>query len=181
MTSPPSDAASDRRWSDFAPGRVHQFFDEPAQDELERIMNEIGADEGTLWIVDARDENETLVPVASTSPRRDEFVGRHRQPLSVGIVSMVCVSEQPFADVEVHRHASQDPTLDRMLALRTWAMAAVPFYLDGVCHGVVSAVQLMPADVDRDPRPGFDAAQLGRLQQAAEALADHLLRSRPQA
>jgi len=46
------------------------------------------------------------------------------QPLNAGIISMVFSTEEPFCENEIGRNKTQDPTLDRMLAVQTESMIA---------------------------------------------------------
>lgn len=126
-----------------------------------------GAHEGTVWLVDQPQEN--LVPVYNTGPNAADFVGKLRQPLSRGLISMVFATEQPFCENDVHLHQAQDKTVDQSLGLVTCAMIAVPFYFAQRLRGVISCVQLKPAGRSDDP-PGFSPASLRHMQ-----LASHLL------
>src|SRR5262245_36910604 len=51
----------------------------------------VGADEGTIWLIDA--SREFLVPRFNSGPHAEGFVGVHRQPLSKGMISMVVATE----------------------------------------------------------------------------------------
>jgi len=127
------------------------------------VFPTIGADEGTLWLLD--EEKEELVPVWNSGPHAEEFVGKHRQPLSAGLISVVCLTEQALCENEVYRHAGQDPTLDRRLGVLTCSMMAVPLRAGGELRGVVSCVKLKKRTGDPDPS-GFSQSDLGALQAA---------------
>lgn len=127
------------------------------------------AHEGTVWLLD--EAREYLIPRFNTGPRAAEFVGHFRQSLRAGMISMVVATELPICENEVHKNGRQDRTLDRALLLQTCAMIAVPLYYASELRGVVSAVQLKPADSpDPDP-PGFTVENLQRLQRTADLLA----------
>ena len=82
----------------------------------------------------------------NNGPAAEKWVGKFRQPLSAGIVSMVYSTEEPFCENDVYRNAAQDPTLDRILAVRTESMIAVPLYFARECRGVISCVRLGNSD-----------------------------------
>jgi hypothetical protein len=122
---------------------------------------EIKADEGTLWLLNP--SSQSLEPVWNSGPYASRFVGQHSQPLDVGLVSIVFVTEQCLCENEVYRNADQDPTLDRKLSLLTCSMIAVPFRFRGATRGVVSCVRLKAADSpEPDPAP-FSASDLIRV------------------
>jgi hypothetical protein len=137
-----------------------------------------GAHEGTVWLVDRAREN--LVPVHNTSGDPEGFLRKvGAQPLSRGLISGVFQREQAFCENEVHRHAAHDKRVDRTLGLVTAAMIAVPFYFAQEIRGVISCVQLVPADAaPADEPPGFPPESLRSVQHAAEVLGrlvDHAL------
>ena len=59
---------------------------------LRKAFAAVGADEGTIWLLD--ENEEALVPVWSSGPYGERFVGIHRQPLTAGLMSLICVTEQ---------------------------------------------------------------------------------------
>jgi hypothetical protein len=137
---------------------------------LRRIVKqgfeEAGAHEGTLWLVDVT--GEFLVPVFNTGPHASAMVGKFKQPLSAGLISMVFATEQSFMENEVSRNAQQSKLLDNKLQLQTHAMIAVPFHLLNICRGVVSCVQLKTTGAS-DP-PGFRPEHLAGVQATAALL-----------
>ena len=141
------------------------------QDKLMELVLREGfaranAAEGTVWLLDQKREN--LVPVFNTGPKAEEFVGKHRQPLGAGIISMVAISEQSFCENRVWENAAQDKTLDEKLNVRTYAMAVVPLYYGSDLRGVVSCVQLF-AKGKRMPG-GFTPDSLQQLELTAAVL-----------
>jgi hypothetical protein len=118
----------------------------------------VGADEGTIWLLDK--EQETLMPVWSSGPYGERFVGIHRQPLTAGIMSLICITEQALCENAVYQNAQQDPTLDRRLGVLTCAMIAVPLRFRDAIHGGVSCVRLKPADASSPEPPPFTATDL---------------------
>ena len=134
---------------------------------LQQGFTEAGAHEGTVWLVDAT--GEFLVPAYNTGPHATEMVGKFKQPLSAGLISMVFATEQPFLENEVSQNAQQSKLLDSQLQVQTHALIAVPFYLLDACRGVVSCVQLKAAGAV-DP-PGFRPEHLASVQAAAALLA----------
>jgi hypothetical protein len=59
---------------------------------LTKAFSAVGADEGTIWLLDEKEE--ALVPVWSSGPYGESFIGAHRQPLTAGLMSLICVTEQ---------------------------------------------------------------------------------------
>ena len=129
---------------------------------LDQGFREAGADEGTVWLVDALGEH--LVPAHNTGPRAKELVGKFKQPLSAGLVCMVFASEQPFVENEVCKNERQSKLLDSRLQQRTSAMIAVPFYFMRDCRGVISCVQLQTGE---SAKAGFQQPDLARVQRTA--------------
>jgi len=120
---------------------------------LNRGIRMATGDEGTLWLVDR--PAQALVPVYNNGPDAEKWVGKYRQPLSSGIISMVYSTEEPFCENDVASNTAQDPTLDRILALRTEAMIAVPFYFAQECRGVISCVRIANSDRFKAKPGGF--------------------------
>ena len=134
---------------------------------LRQSFAAIGASEGTIWQLD--ETRAELVPIWNSGPNAKAFVETYRQPLSTGLISLVCVTEQALCENEVYRHAGQDPTLDRQLGVLTCAMIAVPLRLRGETIGVVSCVKLK-ADPEASDPPPFTAADLACVQEAVKNL-----------
>lgn len=146
---------------------MESFLSPESNAAISGVLAEVGADEGTVWQLD--EAGETLIPVWNSGPRAAEFVGKHRQPLSAGLISLVCVTGQALCENEVYRHTGQDSTLDRTLGVLTCAMIAVPWLRDGEIRGVVSCVKLKTSPGAPDPAP-FTAGDLARMVEAARHL-----------
>jgi hypothetical protein len=145
-----------------------EFFDRAMCAHLAEAFDRAQAHEGTVWLLDAT--RSFLVPRFNTGPNAEGFVGSFKQSLRAGMISMVVATELPICENEVHKNQQQDKTLDKQLRLETWAMLAVPFYFGGELRGVISAVQLRPADSDAPEPPGFTAENLATLQLATSVL-----------
>ncbi len=130
-----------------------------------------GAHEGSVWLLDKGHEH--LVIAYNTGARSAELVGRIKQPLSEGIVSMVVSSEQSFVENDVYKNSQHSKLVDRSLGQVTQAMIVVPFYLLGQCRGVVSCVQVM-APGTSEPPPGFNQTHLAGIQLLAQIVTDLL-------
>ncbi len=143
-------------------------FDSSMKEVLVDGLRRIGAHEGTVWLLDENRAN--LVPRFNTGPRATEFVGKFRQSLRSGMISMVVATEQPICESEVHKNTRQDRSLDRELRLQTCAMLAVPFYFVGELRGVITGVRLKPADSAAADPPGFSMEDLLQLQRTAGLL-----------
>jgi hypothetical protein len=117
------------------------------------VVDQVGATEGSIWLL----EQENLTIAYNTNPKSQQLVGKFKQPLSSGLLSMVFSSEQSFIENEVFKNNQQDKTLDSMLRVRTYAMIAVPFYFLQECRGVASCVQLISTATPEAASPkGFD-------------------------
>jgi hypothetical protein len=135
---------------------------------LEHLFAEIGASEGTLWLLD--ETRQALVPVWNSGPHAADFVGKHRQPVEAGLIGLVCATEQAICENAVYRHAGQDPTLDRTLGLLTCAMIAVPFRIRGELRGIVSCVKLKKADSTEPDPPPFTSEDLAAVTAAVQEM-----------
>ncbi|MHA3775014.1 GAF domain-containing protein [Verrucomicrobiota bacterium sgz303538] len=156
-------AAASALDEDFA-----SYFDRNLREMVIAGLTAAEADEGTIWIIDAA--RETLLPVFNSGPHAAEFVGRFRQSLRSGMISMVVATEQPMCENDVHMNQRQDRTLDSQLGVQTCAMIAVPFYFAGELRGVLSGVQLRSPG-DTLPKPhGFAWEHLLVLQRTATLL-----------
>jgi transcriptional regulator with GAF, ATPase, and Fis domain len=142
-------------------------FDSVMRGVLLTGLRDAQAHEGTLWLVDSAEEH--LVPAINTGPNAASFVGKFKQPLSRGLISMVFATEQPFCENEIYARQAQDKTLDRSLGVLTCSMIAVPLYFAQQLRGVISCVQLKPVDAPEDP-PRFSGESLRHIQLAAEII-----------
>jgi hypothetical protein len=129
---------------------------------------EAGADEGTIWLLDAAGEN--LEPAYNSGPQADKLVGHFKQPLNTGLICMVFASEQPFLENEVWKNSQQSKLLDSLLEVQTYAMIAVPFCFLQACRGVVSCVQLNRQRAGQTEPPGFRPEHLASVERATEML-----------
>lgn len=138
------------------------FFDKSMRRLLIDGFRRVGAHEGTVWTLD--EDREALVPRFNSGPHAAEFVGSFRQSLRTGMIGMVVAMEQAICENELSGSSQIDRNLDRHLGLRTCAMLAVPFYFAGELRGVVSGVQVKPANSDDPDPPGFSPEHLRGLQ-----------------
>ena len=148
--------------------QLGSLVDPLMREVLQRGFSEAGADEGTVWLLDEAGEN--LVPAYNTGPDAEQLVGRFKQPLTTGLISMVFTGEQPFLENEVWKNAQQSKLLDTLLQTQTSAMIAVPFYFLDECRGVVSCVQLKPSGPGGAEPAGFRPEHLAGIQRAAALL-----------
>ena len=149
-------------------GAFDEFFDATMQAVLVQSLQQVRAHEGTVWLLDQ--SRSFLIPRFNNGPNAASFVGRFRQSLRSGMISMVVSTEQPICENEVHKNQQQDKSLDQELGVWTCAMLATPLYFAGELRGVVSAVQLKAAgSLEPDP-PGFTAGDLNALELTATVL-----------
>jgi GAF domain-containing protein len=144
--------------------RHHLQCTESIAGVLTKAFRAVGADEGTIWLLDEKEE--ALVPVWSSGPYGERFIGSHRQPLTAGLMSLICVTEQGVCENAVYHNAQQDPTLDRRLGVLTCAMIAVPLRFSDAVHGGISCVRLKPVDSSAPEPPPFSAADLAVVTEA---------------
>ena len=151
-------------------------FDSSMRAMLALTFRSVGADEGSVWLLDA--DGEHLVPRYNSGPNATSFVGRFRQSVRSGMISMVVATQQPICENAMFRNPRQDRSLDQQLGLQTSAMLAAPLLFAKELRGVISCVQLTEAGA-REPRPGFTPEALEALSLAAGILSrliDHRLR-----
>lgn len=142
------------------------YFDSTIREMVTQELKAATADEGTIWLIDP--EGETLIPVFNSGPHAEKFIGKFRQSLRSGMISMVVATEHPICENEVHLNRQQDRTLDSELGVRTCAMIAVPFYFAGELRGIISAVQLRASET-QEPK-AFSYEHLLTLQRTATLL-----------
>jgi len=134
------------------------LFQGNSQRVLTQCFCRIGADEGTVWLID--EAREVLIPQFNSGPKSAELVGVLRQPLDRGMISLAFASEQPICENDVYRNEQQDKTVDRALSQLTCAMLAVPLAFGRELRGVISAVKLKSPQSDRPDPPGFSGDDL---------------------
>ena len=134
------------------PEQFGSLLDPLMRQTIEHGFAEARANEGTVWLLDQA--SEYLIPAWNTGPNANKLVGKFKQPLNAGLISMVLSSEQPFLENEVWKNSRHSKLLDSMLEVQTGAMIAVPFYFLRACRGVVSCVKL--------DKNGASEKQIGR-------------------
>ncbi|MCB1237387.1 MAG: GAF domain-containing protein [Verrucomicrobiae bacterium] len=149
-----------------------ELIDPLARKVLHGAFQWVGADEGTVWLIDGGEEN--LVAAYNSGPRADELTG-HRQPIGRGIVSLVFANERSYCENEIAAREAHDDTVDRKLGTRTEAMLATPFYFANALRGVISCVQL--SREDGSAPPGFDTRHAEELA-ATGAVLDRMITGR---
>jgi hypothetical protein len=117
-----------------------------------------GADEGTLWLFSPSDE--TLVPAYNNGPDAGTLLGGYRQPLSLGLISSVFVTQMGLCESWVYRNSQHDDSVNRMLGNVTAHMVVVPLFFGGEARGVISAVKLRRADQEDPPPFGMDGYEM---------------------
>jgi hypothetical protein len=143
---------------------------------LQETFARIGADEGSIWLLDQ--EKQHLVVAYNSGPNTAKIMG-FKQPVSKGIVSLVVASEHAFIENQVYKNAKHSKTLDEKLHKTTYAMIAVPLYFLNEVRGVISCVQLldveihdgMAAPTGQTP-PGFGPPELNAIQTIAAVVRD---------
>jgi hypothetical protein len=155
-------------------GSFSELLDPLVTKVLEGSFRWVGGDEGTVWLVDAEEDN--LIAVFNSGPHSRELIG-HQQPLGRGIISLVYANEQPYCENEIAKRESHDDTVDRKLGTETGAMIAVPFYFAFGLRGVISCVQLTRDNGDEKPAPGFDTGHVEEIS-AAVTVVERMINGR---
>jgi len=160
----------------LTPENIGGILDVRIESVLRDSFDRVGADEGSLWLLDP--EREHLVIAYNTGAQASEIVG-FKQPVGSGIVSTSLASEQGFAENEVYKHELHSRLLDDKLRLTTYAMIVVPFYFLNACRGVISCVQLFNVRREADQTvpagpipPGFAIEQLNLIKRASLIISD---------
>lgn len=158
------------------PENFASIFDEMLVKLLKETFARIGADEGSIWLLDP--EKEHLVVAYNSGPNTDKIMG-FKQPVSKGIVSLVVASEHAFVENQVYKNADHSNTLDKKLHTTTYAMIAVPLYFLNEVRGVISCVQLLDvmihdgaAAATGDVPSGFGPPELNAIQTIAAVVRD---------
>jgi hypothetical protein len=143
---------------------------------LKETFARIGADEGSIWLLDQ--EKQHLVVAYNSGPNTEKIMG-FKQPVSKGIVSLVVASEHPFVENQVYKNAKHSKTLDEKLRKTTYAMIAAPLYFLNEVRGVISCVQLLDVEINDgkaapsgDTPPGFGPPELNAIQTIAAVVRD---------
>ena len=150
-------------------GAFEEFFDGTMRTLLIDRFQAIEAHEGTVWLLD--ESRNYLVPRFNSGPNAGSIVGRFRQSVRAGMISMIVSTELPLCENEVVKNQQQDKALDQKLGLQTCAMLATPLYFAGELRGVISAVQLQKEGSSEPEPPGFEPQHLDALQLTASVLA----------
>lgn len=151
----------------IASGGFSTIFDPQMRHLLGEGFDNSHADEGVVWLVDA--DHKNLVPVFGTGPLAKHFVGKFKQPLSSGLLSMVFATERPFIENHLDEDVSQNKKLDSLLKVKTHAMVAAPLYFLHGCRGIVSCVQWIQPRSKQAP-PGFHPHDMERIQNISTIL-----------
>ena len=160
----------------ITPANFLSICDEMLLKLLKETFARIGADEGSIWLLDQ--EKEHLVVAYNSGPNTEKIMG-FKQPVSKGIVSLVVASEHAFVESQVYKNAKHSKGLDEKLHKTTYAMIAVPLYFLNEVRGVISCVQLLDVAV-RDGQaaptgetpPGFGPPELNAIQTIAAVVRD---------
>jgi hypothetical protein len=143
---------------------------------LRETFTRIGADEGSIWLLDQ--EKQHLVVAYNSGPDTDKIMG-FKLPVTTGIISLVVASEHAFVENQVYKNAKHSAVLDQQLKKTTYAMIAVPLYFLNEVRGVISCVQLQDVEV-RDGKAvptgetpaGFGPPELNAIQTIAAVVRD---------
>ena len=160
----------------ISPVNFLSICDEMLLKLLKETFARIGADEGSIWLLDQ--DKQHLVVAYNSGPNTAKIMG-FKQPLTKGIVSLVAASEHPFVENEVYNNVDHSNTLDKALHKATYAMIVVPLYFLNEVRGVISCVQLQDVEI-RDGKPvpkgekpsGFRPEDLNAIQTISAVVRD---------
>lgn len=158
------------------PDNFLSICDEMLLKLLRETFTRIGADEGSIWLLDQ--EKQHLVVAYNSGPDTDKIMG-FKLPVTKGIISLVVASEHAFVENQVYKNAKHSAILDEQLKKTTYAMVAVPLYFLNEVRGVISCVQLQDVEV-RDGKAvptgetpaGFGPPELNAIQTIAAVVRD---------
>jgi hypothetical protein len=143
---------------------------------LRETFVRIGADEGSIWLLDQ--EKQHLVVAYNSGPDTDKIMG-FKLPVTTGIISLVVASEHAFVENQVYKNAKHSAVLDQQLKKTTYAMIAVPLYFLNEVRGVISCVQLQDVEVrggkavpTGETPAGFGPPELNAIQTIAAVVRD---------
>ena len=143
---------------------------------LKEAFGRIGADEGSIWLLDQKKQH--LVVAYNSGPNTEKIMG-FKQPISQGIVSLVVASEHPFVENQVYKNAKHSKILDEKLHKTTYAMIAAPLYFLNEVRGVISCVQLFDVEIHNgkaapagETPSGFGPPELNAIQTIAAVVRD---------
>ena len=143
---------------------------------LRETFTRIGADEGSIWLLDQ--EKQHLVVAYNSGPDTDKIMG-FKLPVTTGIISLVVASEHAFVENQVYKNAKHSAILDEQLKKTTYAMIAVPLYFLNEVRGVISCVQLQDVEVREgkavptgETPAGFGPPELNAIQTIAAVVRD---------
>jgi hypothetical protein len=145
---------------------------------LKDTFDRIGADEGSIWLIDH--EKKSLVATYNSGPNSEKIIG-FENPLASGIISLVVASEHAFVENQVYKNKSHSAELGKKLGKTTYAMIAVPLYFLNQVRGVISCVQLLDVVIEKgqaEPTgktpPGFTPEDLNAIQTIAAVVRELL-------
>ena len=147
------------------PAEAADLIPSAAAEVFAELLNHIGADGGTLWLLCPG----TAALEAVFNPLEPEIAGK-RQPLVSGIVSLVLATGETVCVSGVATHSRHSPAIDIALGKTTHGMIAVPFVLAGTVRGVLTAVRLTRDDA-------FGEKETRIVGNHAEILADLMVRN----
>lgn len=143
---------------------------------LKETFERIGADEGSIWLLDL--EKQNLVVSYNSGPDTDKIMG-FKQSLTKGLVSLVVASEHPFVENNVYKNVKHAKDLDKKLHKTTYAMIVVPLYFLNEVRGVISCVQLLDIEIHEgqaeptgEKPAGFGPAELNAIQTISAVVRD---------
>lgn len=144
---------------------VQEFSQSLTVEDKERFavfFTSIGADEGSIWLLDK--DSTHLVIAHNSGPAPADLIGKLKQPLSEGIISLVYALEQSMIENEIEASDVHSRIVDETLSQTTTALLATPLYFHDKLQGVVSGVQLVGG---KALRKGFAPQSLNAIRQFA--------------
>lgn len=159
--------AMGERASSLVSADVRSLIDPTVRGIVRDVCARVGATEASVWWIDAT--GSALEIAYNSGPNAAQLIGKARQPLSRGIVSMVVASEQAHLENAPSERGGFSADIDQQFQQKTRALIAVPLYVWRRCGGVLSCVQL-----GDEPTKGFRADDLLLMQRHGRIVDDLL-------
>lgn len=107
---------------------------------MKRSAARLGTREVMVWRHDP--DEDVLTPVLGIGEQAEKFIGKFRQPVSEGIISLTLMSGQASCHNDLQSHPDHSKKLDREIGQTTYGMIAAPLMVQSGAIGVISAVRL---------------------------------------
>lgn len=147
----------------MAPETVAELVAVPVKYFCKLVFEQIGACEGSLWW--KYPDADHLEIIYNSGPVSEKLVGKVKQPLSEGIVSLVYHSGEPLYTNQICDEPNHSKYIDTELGQETHRLLACPLLVGGRIVGAITAVVL-----DKNSTKHFGFSDLESVQNLSEML-----------